>query len=72
MAEAALGNQVVQVGIMVDDIEAKARAWSDILGLPLPNIIVTDEWDKTQAEYRGRAHACPRQARLFQNGEPGH
>ena len=54
MAEPTLGTlQVVQVGIIVKDIEQKAKAWSDILGLPLPNIIVTDDWDKTQAEYNG-------------------
>lgn len=54
MSEPALGNlQVAQVGIMVDDIETKARAWADVLGVPLPNIIVTDGWDKTQAEYKG-------------------
>ena len=54
MAEPALGTlQVVQVGIIVRDIEAKARAWSDILGLPLPNILIVDDWDKTQAQYNG-------------------
>lgn len=60
MSEPALGNtNVVQVGIIVRDIETKAQAWSDILGLPLPNIIITDGWDKTQAEYKG----APTQAR---------
>lgn len=54
MPEPTLGNNiVVQVGIIVRDIETKARAWSEILGLPLPEIMVTDAYDKTQAEYRG-------------------
>lgn len=54
MADFALGtNTVVQVGIIVRDIESKARAWSEILGLPMPNIQVTDIWDKSQAEYNG-------------------
>ena len=54
MSKPALGtNTVVQVGLIVRDIEARAHAWSDILGLPMPAIQITDEWDKTQAEYNG-------------------
>lgn len=54
MGEPALGTlEVAQVGLLVNDIEAKARAWSEILGLPMPKIFETDEWDKTQAEYKG-------------------
>lgn len=60
MPEPTLGNNiVVQVGILVCDIETKSRAWSEILGLPQPEIIVTDTYDKTQAEYLGK----PTQAR---------
>ena len=44
------------------DVEAKARAWSEILGLPMPNIIITDTVDKTQAEYIGK----PMPARVAQ------
>lgn len=54
MTEPTLGSNIVtQVGIIVRDIESKARAWSEILGLPMPNIIITDTLDKTQAEYNG-------------------
>lgn len=53
MTEPILGTTVVQVAIIVGDIESKARAWSEILGLPMPNIVMTDTWDKTQAEYKG-------------------
>ncbi len=60
MSEPSLGNNlVVQVAIIVRDIEAKSKAWSEILGLPLPDIIVTDTYDKTQAQYLG----APTQAR---------
>ena len=45
--------------MIVSDIEATARAWSDILGLPLPSIIVTDAVDIAQTEYAG----APSQAR---------
>jgi hypothetical protein len=56
MTAPMLGNDTItQVGIIVSDIETKARAWSEILGLPMPNIIITDTVDKTQAEYSGKS-----------------
>ena len=58
MTEPTLGNNIVtQIGIIVHDIESKARSWSEILGLPMPNIIITDTVDKTQAEYTGGRYA---------------
>ena len=44
---------ITQIGIIVADIEAKAPAWSEILGLPLPDIRETAGYDDTQAEYGG-------------------
>ena len=38
MSNHALGTTTVtQVGIVVRDIEAKVRAWADILNLPVPH-----------------------------------
>ena len=55
MTEPALGTtRVAQICIMVSDIETKVRAWSEILGLPMPQIVETDHWDETQAEYMGK------------------
>lgn len=52
MTEPTLGNNVItQIGIIVSDIEVKARAWSSILGLPMPDIIITDTLEKAQTEY---------------------
>ena len=49
MTQPALGTDtVVQVGIVVHDIEANARALSGILGLPMPEIIITDTLEKAQ------------------------
>ena len=53
---------VIQVGIIVQDVEAKARAWSQVLGLPMPAIIVTDPVEQAQTEYRGQP--TPARARL--------
>ena len=30
---------VTQVGIIVADIETKAKAWADLLGMPIPEIL---------------------------------
>lgn len=63
MSGPALGtNLVTQVGIVVRDVEARARAWSQILGLPMPDIVVTDEYDKARTEYNG--HPTPARAKL--------
>src|SRR5512136_2646593 len=60
---------VTQVAIIVRDIEAKARAWAHILGLPVPTVIVTDPVEVAQTEYRGQP--SPAQAKLcfFQLGQ---
>src|SRR5258706_1108660 len=70
MTEPTLGNNIVtQVGIIVRDIEVKARAWSEILGLPMPNIIVTDTVDKTQAEYSGEPTNARAKLAFFHMGQ---
>jgi catechol 2,3-dioxygenase-like lactoylglutathione lyase family enzyme len=55
MSAAHLGSTTVaQIAIVVRDIETTAKAWSEILGLPMPQIIITDTADKAQTEYRGQ------------------
>ncbi len=54
MTQPTLGTDtIVQVGIVVADVEATARAWSSILGLPMPEIRITDEFDFARTEYEG-------------------
>ncbi len=63
MAAETLGSTtLVQVGIIVADIEAKARAWAEVLGLPVPPIRVTDPVEVACTEYCGRP--TPARARL--------
>ena len=70
MIEPTLGNNIItQVGIIVSDIETKARAWSEILGLPMPNIIITDPVDKTQAEYSGKSTTARAKLAFFHMGQ---
>ena len=55
MTEASFGPATLtQVAIIVRDIEAAARAWSEILGLPMPSIIITDAVDTAHTEYQGQ------------------
>jgi catechol 2,3-dioxygenase-like lactoylglutathione lyase family enzyme len=54
MHDQALGTTTItQVGIIVRDIEARAHAWADMLGLPMPEIQVTGTVDIAQTEYEG-------------------
>ncbi|HUF00706.1 MAG TPA: VOC family protein [Anaerolineales bacterium] len=70
MTTPTLGSNIVmQVGIIVRDVESKARAWSDILGLPMPNIIVTDTVEKTQAEYKGKPMTGRAKLAFFHMGQ---
>lgn len=70
MTETALGTTTVtQVGIIVQDIEAKARAWSDILGLPLPEIIVTDTFELARTEYQGQPTTAQAKLAFFHLGQ---
>ena len=44
MTNQALGTTTVtQVGIIVADIEAKAIAWADVLGVPVPEVMMPNE-----------------------------
>ena len=54
MTQPALGtDRLMQVGIVVADVEATARAWSQVLGLPMPEIRITDVFDDARTEYEG-------------------
>jgi catechol 2,3-dioxygenase-like lactoylglutathione lyase family enzyme len=61
-------NTLCQVGLVVKDIEASARAWSAIFGLPVPNVIITDEYDKAHTNYRGQPSFARAKLAFFQFG----
>ena len=70
MTEPALGTTTItQVGIIVRDIEAAARAWSEALGLPLPRITTTDTVDVARTEYRGSATPARARQAFFHLGQ---
>lgn len=70
MTDQALGTTTItQVGIIVQDIEARARAWSDILGLPMPEIIITDPADIAHTEYKGASSTARAKLAFFHLGQ---
>ncbi len=70
MADQGLGTTTVtQVGIIVKDIEARARAWADIFGLPMPEIQVTGTLDVAQTEYEGTPSTAQAKQAFFHLGQ---
>jgi catechol 2,3-dioxygenase-like lactoylglutathione lyase family enzyme len=69
MTDPALGTtSIAQLGIIVRDVEAKARAWSTILGLPMPQISVTDTVEVAHTTYQGHPSAARAKLAFFHMG----
>lgn len=63
MSDSPLGSTTVtQVGIIVANIEETARAWAALLGVPMPEIQITDPVEMSEAKYQGQP--TPARARL--------
>jgi catechol 2,3-dioxygenase-like lactoylglutathione lyase family enzyme len=70
MTDQALGTTTVtQVGIIVQDIDARAQAWADILGLPVPEIQVTGTVDVAETKYEGRPTPARAKLAFFHLGQ---
>jgi methylmalonyl-CoA/ethylmalonyl-CoA epimerase len=70
MAEPTLGTTtVVQVAIIVRDIEAKVRAWREILGLPEPRMSITATVDEARTEYNGAPSEARARLAFFDMGQ---
>lgn len=70
MSEQALGTiTVTQVGIIVQDIEAKARAWAEILGLPVPEVLIADGYERARTEYNGQPSNARAKLAFFHLGQ---
>ena len=62
MAGTLEARTIAQIGIIVRDIEATAKAWAELFGLPMPEITITATYDVTHAQYKG----APTMARVKQ------
>lgn len=70
MTEQTLGTTTItQVGIIVRDIEAKAQAWAEILGLQVPEIIITDTYERARTEYNGSPSHARAKLAFFHLGQ---
>jgi methylmalonyl-CoA/ethylmalonyl-CoA epimerase len=70
MTEQTLGTTIItQVGIIVQDIEAKTRAWAEVLGLPVPEIMITDTYERAQTEYNGQPSNARAKLAFFHLGQ---
>lgn len=56
------GAEMIQVGVVVEDIEAAASAWASFLGTSRPSIQLTAPLDIAHTEFRGEP--TPAQAKL--------
>ncbi|MGD8463770.1 MAG: VOC family protein [Anaerolineae bacterium] len=69
MTKQTLGTiTVTQVGIVVQDIEAKTRAWAEVLGQPVPEIMITDTYELAQTEYKGQPSNARAKLAFFKLG----
>lgn len=69
MGEKLMGTDVVcQVAIVVKDIEAKAKAWAQLLGVDPPAWNLTDTADKSHISYLGGATEARAKLAFFQIG----
>ena len=70
MTDQSLGTTTItQVGIIVTDIEAKTKAWADILGVPIPEVMITDGFDLAKTEYKGEATQARAKLAFFNLGQ---
>ncbi|HEX8234834.1 MAG TPA: VOC family protein [Abditibacteriaceae bacterium] len=55
MSDKTLGTtKATQIGIIVQDIEATAKAWATLLGVAVPSIMTTDGVEVAHTEYQGQ------------------
>lgn len=60
---------VTQVAIIVRDIEAKAKAWAEVLGLPVPPVVITDPMEQAHTKYNGEPSTARAKLAFFKLGQ---
>lgn len=70
MENKGLGTNVIcQVGLIVRDIERSAEAYSRVLGLPKPSVIVTDPQETAHTRFRGQPTGAQAKLAFFDMGQ---
>lgn len=60
---------LAQVAIVVRDIEAAARRWADVLGMPVPEVITTAPGLQVHQTYRGAPSDAQAKLAFFNLGQ---
>ena len=63
MEQKLFKDHVMQFAILCRDIKKTTEAWAEFLGVPVPEIIISDTYENTQATYNGE----PCHARIYQS-----
>lgn len=70
MASSSFGDKkVMQVGLIVEDIEAAVQAWAQVLGVEPPSIVTTDPLEIARTEYQGKPTAAQARLAFFDLGQ---
>ena len=70
MSEQGLGTNIVcQVGLIVRDVERSAETYSQVFGLPKPDVIITDPVDVAKTAYRGEPTSARAKLAFFHMGQ---
>lgn len=69
MTDTPFGTMIIQIGIVVGDIGATARHWSDVFGVPTPEVRETDGYDRTRATYEGEPTNARAKLAFFNFGQ---
>jgi len=70
MTSSALGdNKAMQIGLVVGNIEDAVQAWSQLLGVDPPSIIITDPVDTAHTKYQGQPTLAQAKLAFFDLGQ---
>ena len=62
-------NTPIQIGLVVPNIEEAVQSWSSLLGVPQPNIIITDTVDLAHTEYKSQSTPARAKLAFFPMGQ---
>ena len=70
MEQQGIGTNIVtQIGLVVKDINKSIDLYSSILGLPKPQVVITDEYEKAQTNYKGQPSKARAKLAFFNMGQ---
>ena len=70
MTSSLLGdNKVMQIGLVVENIDYAVQAWSLLLGVDPPSIIITDTVDVAHTKYRDQPTSAQARLAFFDLGQ---